>query len=159
MFNLFTTTNKRERGQSLVEIAISFPVLLIIISGLIDLGRVYYVYIGLEDAAAEGALYLSIDPACMRDTDTRADSSSCADPNNAVWRTINANPQQIDLTAPGVTVDAFRPGTDTGEGYGIGDVTRVRITYPFEFITPGIRLITDEMLINVEATNVIIQDR
>ncbi len=52
----------RKRGQSVVELALMLPILLIILLGLLDLGRVYYVMVALEDMAAEGATYAAIHP-------------------------------------------------------------------------------------------------
>ena len=39
------------RGQSVVEFAIALPVLLLLVSALLDLGRVYYYRITIEDGA------------------------------------------------------------------------------------------------------------
>ncbi|MFC1996195.1 TadE/TadG family type IV pilus assembly protein [Chloroflexota bacterium] len=50
----------QERGQSLVELAISMTVLLILLAGLVDLGRAFFTYITLRDAAQEGASYASV---------------------------------------------------------------------------------------------------
>jgi Flp pilus assembly protein TadG len=46
---------KRERGQSLVEFAISSMVLLLLAMGLIDLSRAFYYSVNLQGAAREGA--------------------------------------------------------------------------------------------------------
>lgn len=50
------------RGQSLVEVALVLPILLIIMLGLLDFGRAYYIQVALRDAADEGAVYASIRP-------------------------------------------------------------------------------------------------
>ena len=42
-----------EKGQSLVEMAISFMVFVFLISGLIDFGRLYFTYVALEDRRRE----------------------------------------------------------------------------------------------------------
>src|SRR5882757_3411261 len=84
---------KLQRGQSLVEMSIGFVVLLIILSGLLDIGRAYFIYIAMEDAAGEAALYLSIDPECKTTADTNLlhdPPINCADPNNADYRARNA---------------------------------------------------------------------
>ena len=47
----------RERGQSLLEFALILPVLLILLMGLLDLGRTFFAYVAVTDAAAEGATY------------------------------------------------------------------------------------------------------
>src|SRR5947207_7838827 len=46
---------RRQRGQSLVEFAISSTVLLLLAMGLIDLSRAFYFSVSLEGAAREGA--------------------------------------------------------------------------------------------------------
>jgi Flp pilus assembly protein TadG len=51
-----------EKGQSLVELALSLTFLLLLLGGAVDLGRIFFTYIALRDAAQEGALYASIDP-------------------------------------------------------------------------------------------------
>lgn len=46
---------KKQRGQSLVEFAISSIVLLLLAMGLLDLSRAYYFAVNLQGAAREGA--------------------------------------------------------------------------------------------------------
>jgi Flp pilus assembly protein TadG len=46
---------RSERGQSLVELALVLPLLLLLFGGIVDLGRVFYTYIGLTNATREGA--------------------------------------------------------------------------------------------------------
>src|SRR5207249_2654827 len=46
---------RRQRGQSLVEFAISSIVLLLLAMGLIDLSRAFYFSVSLQGAAREGA--------------------------------------------------------------------------------------------------------
>jgi Flp pilus assembly protein TadG len=45
----------RQRGQSLVEFALSSVVLLLLVGGLVDIGRAIYITEGLSSAAREGA--------------------------------------------------------------------------------------------------------
>jgi len=52
--------NKKESGQSLVEFAMSIMFLIILVAGVVDLGRAFFVYIALRDAAQEGAAYASV---------------------------------------------------------------------------------------------------
>ncbi len=53
---------RKEKGQSLVEFVLILPVLLIILAGVLDLGRLYFAYVAVTDAAAEGAAYAAIHP-------------------------------------------------------------------------------------------------
>lgn len=49
------TRRPRQRGQSTVEFAISSIVLLLLMAGLLDFGRVYYYSVNIHAAAREGA--------------------------------------------------------------------------------------------------------
>ena len=50
-----TRSRQRQRGQSLVEFAISSIVLLLLMMGLLDLSRAFYFAVNLQGAAREGA--------------------------------------------------------------------------------------------------------
>lgn len=45
----------RERGQGLSEFALVFPIMIVLMLALFDLGRVVFLYNGLTNAAREGA--------------------------------------------------------------------------------------------------------
>ena len=88
---------KNERGQSLVELAISLLVLLYLLSGVVEFGIAFFQFIQLRDAAQEGALYGSINP-----TDT----------NGIISRVRNASNEPIDLADTTlVTVNVTVTGT------------------------------------------------
>jgi hypothetical protein len=53
--NRTSVRGKRQRGQSLVEFAISSIVLLLLAMGLLDLSRAFYYAVNLQGAAREGA--------------------------------------------------------------------------------------------------------
>jgi len=115
---------KAERAQSFVEVAIAMPVLLLILSGLLDLGRLYFTYVALEDGVGEAALYLSINPECRNESD----GAACTDPNNAYYRAVNSGGQEVDWTK--VTVDINRTGVTAGE------TVTVTMHYQYELLTP-----------------------
>ncbi|MGH2491357.1 MAG: response regulator transcription factor [Candidatus Limnocylindria bacterium] len=54
-----------ERGQSLVEVALTLPLLLLIVIGLIDVGRVYGYAISTSSAASEAALFAARTPTAL----------------------------------------------------------------------------------------------
>jgi Flp pilus assembly protein TadG len=51
-----------EQGQSLVEMAIALVILLLLVGGIVDLGRAFFTFMALRDAVQEGALYGSVNP-------------------------------------------------------------------------------------------------
>jgi hypothetical protein len=54
-----TTHTSKTRGQSLIEFALLAPILLLLILGAMDFGRLFYTKIVITNAAREGANYLS----------------------------------------------------------------------------------------------------
>ncbi len=51
-----------ERGQSLVEFSVGLVFVLVLLAGLVDLGRGLFTYMALRDGAQEGAAYGSLNP-------------------------------------------------------------------------------------------------
>jgi hypothetical protein len=70
IFSLFTKNNpppkkavRKTRGQSLVEVALAFPVLIMLFSGMIEFGFILNFYLSLLDATRDSArLYSGGDP-------------------------------------------------------------------------------------------------
>src|SRR5687767_13685121 len=50
---------KRDEGSSIVELAIVFPILLLLIVGTVELGRLFFTYTTLAKATKVGARYVS----------------------------------------------------------------------------------------------------
>jgi hypothetical protein len=90
---------RSERGQSLVELALTFTILLALVAGVIDFGRGFFTWVALRDAAQEGALYGSMAPEFPQPIIDRIIYSS-DQPVNLVER-YNAGEIQIDITIYG----------------------------------------------------------
>lgn len=71
-----STKNKQERGQSMIEFALTLALLLMLLAGLVDLGRAIFTYMALREAAQEGALYGSINPILTDSIEDRVMGSS-----------------------------------------------------------------------------------
>lgn len=125
-----TRLRRAESGQSLLEMALAMVILVTLLSALLDLGRLYFTYLALEDAVGEAALYLSLRPQCVASTS----GPTCADPNNAEYRARHAvgdnvvDWDRVDLE--------FIPEPDVLIGYGIGDPVTVEMVYQFPLLTP-----------------------
>ncbi|HLO29019.1 MAG TPA: TadE family protein [Anaerolineales bacterium] len=118
--------NKSERGQSLVELAISLVVLLYLLSGAVELGILFFQYVQLRDAAQEGALYGSTKPYDLPGIEARI-------------RGASGSP--IDLQSPDVTIKISADGIDSGdaayytkacEGWGI----KVEVSFTHKVFMP-----------------------
>jgi Flp pilus assembly protein TadG len=68
--------DRSERGQSLVEMALALLFLVWLIAAIIDLGTGLFTWIQLRDAAQEGALYGSVNPADTPGIKTRVITAS-----------------------------------------------------------------------------------
>jgi Flp pilus assembly protein TadG len=80
---------RRERGQSLVELAVSLPIILLLLLGTIDFGMAIYSYTILKDAAQEGALYGSFDPQNKVGIENRIRSITPQDPRAPFFYPVN----------------------------------------------------------------------
>ncbi len=101
--------HRRQRGDSLVELALVLPVLLLILMSILDFGRAVYTYHVVANCAREGARYgvgIENDPAAIA----------------AVVR--NA---AVGLDTSQLTVSVTYPTQDT---------IRVEVNYKFRLITP-----------------------
>jgi Flp pilus assembly protein TadG len=50
------------KGQGMLELAVSVMVLLILVAGMIDVGRAIFYYLAMRDAAEEGMVYAVVYP-------------------------------------------------------------------------------------------------
>jgi Flp pilus assembly protein TadG len=78
--NLETRTlrprDRRRSGQAIVELAIVLPLLLLLLTGVVDVGRAVFTYIALEDAAQEGSMYAAHEPLSESAVRSRVRTSS-----------------------------------------------------------------------------------
>lgn len=101
----------RQRGQSVVELALLMPILLWFCLGLVDFGRAFYTHVGLTNAAREGARYAAATaPACDQ---------------SPIKAKARAEQTLLGLTDAMITVDC-----------SVADRRTVRITFAFAPITP-----------------------
>jgi len=52
-------SNRRRKGQALVELALALPILIVLIAGVLDLGRGYSFALETSDAARDAARYVA----------------------------------------------------------------------------------------------------
>lgn len=93
-------TAKGERGAAAVEFALILPVLLLLVLGIIEFGRIYNIQISLSGAAREGARYMAI-----HHSETNAATNAR---NSAV-----AAAPSVPLTAGSITISNATCATGT----------------------------------------------
>ena len=135
-----------ERGQSLIEMALSTILLLFVLGGMVDFGRAFMILVATENAAGEGALYAAQNPGCL----TLYDADGTNDTTNT-----NCSNQQGAYSGAGSIIEEriyqegnafanFNDGntviTITIEGTGIvtaGNPVLVEVEYTYTPLTPA----------------------
>ena len=123
-------TRHRSRGQSLVELALILPVMMLLFAGAIDLGRVYYSQITIENAAKEGALEAARNPTSFDNT------KACdAETNRVLCLVLNeAKGSMYEIAASDVTLACDPSPCPTSPT--LGDTVTVSVAGHFTLMTP-----------------------
>lgn len=130
---------RRERGQSLIEFSLMVVALTVVLAGVVDLGRAYFTYLALKDAASEGAYFGSVYPQCASDVD-----DDCAAPNNIDYRIRNTAPRgMVNWSTVAIDVEAPDPTP--------GQTLTVTVTYDYDLITPFVGAIAGGQSIELDA--------
>jgi Flp pilus assembly protein TadG len=135
-----TKRRRDEHGQSLVELAISLTIILILLAGAVDFSIAYFSFSAMQDAAQEGALYGSINP---------------TDEAGIITRVRSASTTPVDLSDESlVKVKVTLPG-DACEGNEI----RVNVIYDYPISMPFIGSIigSQQITLNAGVTDTILQ--
>lgn len=130
---------RRQKGQSLVEAALILPILLLLLVGVVDLGRAMSTKIALTNASREGARYASRYP----------------DQNSSIIAAVDA---ELDANGLGIDTDEVEieivPDPSVTPAAQGAKVT-VTCTYPFETIMGGL-LGAEEIEIRATTSMVVI---
>lgn len=132
-----------QKGQSLVEFAFVAIFLAILLAGVADFGRAYFVFIQMRDAAQEGASYGSFEPNDFsgieaRVRDTMKDPVDLSDP-----AVVQVTPE---LTNPPYACAGFNPSSLKT------NAIRVTIYYEMPIAVPFLGAIIDSQFVPLEAT-------
>lgn len=149
------TMKKQERGQSLIELAISLPIILLILLGTIDFGMALFSYSILRDAAQEGALYGSFNPSNTEEIENRARNILPRSDDEAVF----SSPVDLrDTSNISIEIDVI--GDDCqGITRGVVNSIQVNVIYQYPILMPfaGNIIGSDTISLTGSATNVILQ--
>jgi Tfp pilus assembly protein PilV len=126
-------------GQSLIEVALALPILVMLLLGLLDFGRAFFTLVALHDAADEGASYASIKP---------------NDVTGIQQRTAEASTSLIPVQEGDVTVVYPSPMT-------VGAPITVTVDYFFTLYTPFVQGFFEdgELILKGSSTHAIISLR
>jgi Flp pilus assembly protein TadG len=147
-----TRRRDRTRGQGLVEFALILPVFLVLLSAAIDLGRLAYARIAVENAAREGAFQAAETPTSY----TAGQPCPAIDPitgqppsNLVICRTLlEAAGSVISVSPSDVSVNCSPSCTE-----GLGNTVSVTVNGHFKLLTPFMALFFGGYTINFASTS------
>ena len=129
MLTRASSLDHRTRGQALVETAILFPILLILLVAAIDFGRAFFGWVNLHQAARVGANYAATHP-----------GDNFADPTLTYYTLMER--EALGINCDLVRVGGLLPGPEFSSGGAptndpeLGDLAKVELECGFELITP-----------------------
>lgn len=140
-------TKKSEQGQSLVELAFSFLLIMFIISGAVDFGRAYFSIIALRDASQEGVIYASGHPTSgdVSDIEDRVQDSSSGPVDMSTVSDANV---MVSWVLSGTYYDEGSIGSSPHggcahfyevDGSTVANTITVRVRYSFPLTMPFIQ--------------------
>lgn len=155
----------REKGQSLVELAVSLPVILLLLLGTFDFGMALFSYAILRDAAQEGALYASINPGNKAQIENRArnilpregNEDEGQDENEGIG--VFSSPLDLrDEAQVNIEIDVHGR-TCQGVTRGVANYVEVQVSYNYPILMPftGEIIGSDTIRLTTSASNVILQ--
>jgi len=125
----------RSQGQAVVELALILPIFLILVASALDLGRLFYSQISVNDAAREAALEASQNPTSFI-PNTACTSANKAD-NKVMCRATNESRGSfvtVDPTDVTMQCSTFPASCPTLPA--LGETVSVTVTGHFRLITP-----------------------
>lgn len=141
-----------QKGQSLVELAVSLTFILILLGGVIDLGRAFFAYIALRDAVQEGAAVGSLYPMDFKMIFDRIRQSS----NSPIDLANDPGVSMCAMLDDAPCSAADQPANP--EDACIGHKITVKVSYNFELAMPFVGAVigSQSFPITAEATNTIL---
>ena len=125
-----------ELGQSLVELALVLPVILLLLLGIMEGGRIFSSYLELQNAAREGARHAAVSCTTML----------VADEQVPAWATSVLTPwlesRLVSLNPGSLTVELSRMSDADGSEVWV----ELDLKYSLEVVTPVISDITGNPL-------------
>ena len=133
---------KSQKGQAAVEFALVLPILILLICGVIDFGRMLYTANSLTTVCEQGARYASIDYTTK--TDTKISDYVINNASQGIDKTqIVVTVKWLDNSTPPIVIT---PGA-------VPNSVEVSTSYTMTFITPFIsNLLSSSKIMNFSST-------
>ncbi len=139
------STRPRHRGQALVEFSLALIPFLVILMGIVDLGRGIYMYNGVNEAAREIARVTAVHP---------CNPGSCTLGNSAETLAVIATQKGLipGLGSGTITIacvkvtDALETDFSSGAACPVTDFIRVTVVARYSALTPVLSMVAPSNL-------------
>jgi len=123
-------SRNRNKGQSLVEFALIFPFVFLLITGFLDVSRAVFAYASISNAVREGTRYASVNKNDLLAAET-------SNTNNPIVNKVISYSVGVRLFSGEVIVEPKRDTTNTN----YFEKVSITVTHMFTPVTPGIKLL------------------
>lgn len=151
-------TRRTVRGQALVELALILPVMLVLFGSALDLGRLYYSQITINNAAKEGALEAARDTENLAEFDNTSDCDAntnrviCLVVNEAKGSLISIDPSDVAMACD---LAALPGGPDPcPTDATIGDTVNLTVTANFMLVSPILSVFFGGQTVPISASSI-----
>ena len=149
-----------QKGQSLVEMALSATMLMFLMLAAIDFGYGFLYWITIRDAAQEGAMYGSLNPRTTAADQSYLKRWVTTAAESAIIRTGAIDPNNIQIRINNTTPIQSYSATPCNANLRPGNSITVDVTHPYRILTPLVSNFIGSQNINLRAsvTNTILRD-
>jgi Flp pilus assembly protein TadG len=129
---------RSEAGQSLVEFAASLVALMLVLSGVLDIGRAFFAFVAIENGAGEGAIFAAYHPTWVTEEDVPPGEP---DPEfqNITYRASHESPAGVVDWARATVEVSYQDGVAT-----VGEAVTVTVSYSYTVMTPFLHLALED---------------
>ncbi len=118
---------RRRRGLSIVETALAIPIFLLLVFGIVDIGRVLFAHMTLQHAVREGGRFAV--------TGRSSPGTGGSHPRlDSIIQVVVDDSAPFRLTTSDVLISSV--GGGSGSAGGPGDRVTIAVIYPVRLLTP-----------------------
>jgi Flp pilus assembly protein TadG len=128
------------RGQSLVEFALIFPIIILLVAGFVEIGRAVFAYNTIANAARQGARVATVNQlANVTDCDETRPIEDPYEPHWSIRGCVILAAKTLGITTSNVSVSYAPPPNTTltcTPTLHVGCLASVTVTYHYSVSTP-----------------------
>lgn len=141
---------KTEKGQTLVETALMLPVLLLLLFGIVDFGRIIFTYLTLDHAGREAVRYASVQgennlSTMVTDCQTKGFNSDDCDIRKQITNNIGGfsfNEAKFSIEDIAMKDITISEAVNENEEPDTFKVISIKLLYKYDFLTPIVNFLS-----------------